>query len=162
MFKGIWALLSLSFIFPWNRKPWLDNFMFIVTLECAICEYEHTSLKIISRGPNNGSTCIWEKYFIIVWGECDTLLKQMELQFSSFSLISVRDSAKKSQRNKNLEASCNLLNNWIHMTRVTSPLETTVCPLEMVLVWVSLPAGEVGKKREGHFKTTHFIKSSYS
>ncbi len=112
MFKGIWALLSLSFIFPWNRKPWLDNFMFIVTLECAICEYEHTSLKIISRGPNNGSTCIWEKYFIIVWGECDTLLKQMELQFSSFSLISVRDSAKnikKSQRNKNLEASCNLL-----------------------------------------------------
>ncbi len=31
------------------------------------------------------------------------------------------------------------------MTRVTSPLETTVCPLEMVLVWVSLPAGEVGK-----------------
>ncbi len=29
------------------------------------------------------------------------------------------------------------------MTRVTSPLETTVCPREMVLV--SLPAGEVGK-----------------
>ncbi len=29
MIKGIWALFSLLFIFMWNRKPWLDNFMFI-------------------------------------------------------------------------------------------------------------------------------------
>ncbi len=43
---------------------------------------------------------VFEKYFIIVWGECDTLLKQMELQFSSFSLISVRDSAKNKKPEK--------------------------------------------------------------
>ncbi len=40
MIKGIWALFSLLFIFLWNRKPWLDNFMFIITLECSNCEYE--------------------------------------------------------------------------------------------------------------------------
>ena len=34
MIKGIWALFSLLFIFLWNRKPWLDNFMFIITLVC--------------------------------------------------------------------------------------------------------------------------------
>ncbi len=44
------------------------------------------------------------KYFIIVWGECDTLLKQMELQFSSFSLISVRDSAKKKKKPEKQES----------------------------------------------------------
>ncbi len=35
MIKGIWALFSLIFIFLWNRKPWLDPFMFIITLECS-------------------------------------------------------------------------------------------------------------------------------
>ncbi len=35
MIKGIWALFSLLFIFLWNRKPWLDHFMSIVTLECS-------------------------------------------------------------------------------------------------------------------------------
>ncbi len=30
MIKGIWPLFSLLFIFLWNRKPWLDNFMFII------------------------------------------------------------------------------------------------------------------------------------
>ncbi len=35
MIKGIWALFSLLFIFMWNRKPWLDNFMFIIPLECS-------------------------------------------------------------------------------------------------------------------------------
>ncbi len=35
MIKGIWTLFSLLFIFLWNRKPWLDNFMFIITLECS-------------------------------------------------------------------------------------------------------------------------------
>ncbi len=34
MIKGIWTLFSLPFIFLWNRKPRLDNFMFIITLEC--------------------------------------------------------------------------------------------------------------------------------
>ncbi len=29
MIKGIWSLFSLLFIFLWNRKPWLDHFMFI-------------------------------------------------------------------------------------------------------------------------------------
>ncbi len=32
MIKRIWALFSLLFIFLWNRKPWLDNIMFIITL----------------------------------------------------------------------------------------------------------------------------------
>ncbi len=31
----IWALFSLLFIFLWNRKPWLDNFLFIITLVCS-------------------------------------------------------------------------------------------------------------------------------
>ncbi len=35
MIKGIWTLFSLLFIFLWNRKPWLDNFMFIIALECS-------------------------------------------------------------------------------------------------------------------------------
>ncbi len=35
MIKGIWTLFSLLFIFLCNRKPWLDNFMFIITLECS-------------------------------------------------------------------------------------------------------------------------------
>ncbi len=35
MIKGIWALFSLLFIFLWIRRPWLDNFMFIITLECS-------------------------------------------------------------------------------------------------------------------------------
>ncbi len=40
MIKGIWALFSLLFILLWNRKPWLDNFMFIIPLECSNCKYE--------------------------------------------------------------------------------------------------------------------------
>ncbi len=35
MIKGIWALFSLICIFTWIRKPWLDNSMFIITLECS-------------------------------------------------------------------------------------------------------------------------------
>ncbi len=35
MIKGIWALFYLLFIFLWNRKPWPDNLMFIITLECS-------------------------------------------------------------------------------------------------------------------------------
>ncbi len=35
MIKGIWALFSLLFIFMWNRKTWLDNFMSIITLVCS-------------------------------------------------------------------------------------------------------------------------------
>ncbi len=31
---------SLLFIFLWNRKPWLDNFMFIITRSAPNCEYE--------------------------------------------------------------------------------------------------------------------------
>ncbi len=40
MIKGIWALFSLLFIFLWNKKPCLDNFMSIITLEGSKCEYE--------------------------------------------------------------------------------------------------------------------------
>ncbi len=35
MIKWIWALFSLLFIFLRNRNLWLDNFMFIITLECS-------------------------------------------------------------------------------------------------------------------------------
>ncbi len=35
MIKGILALFFLLLIFLWNRKPWLGNFMFIITLECS-------------------------------------------------------------------------------------------------------------------------------
>ncbi len=35
MIKGIWTLFSLLFIFLWNRKPWLDNFMFIIPPVCS-------------------------------------------------------------------------------------------------------------------------------
>ncbi len=35
MIKGIWTLFSLLFIFLWNRKPRLDNFMFIIPMECS-------------------------------------------------------------------------------------------------------------------------------
>ncbi len=34
MIKGLWTLFSL-FIFLWDRKTWLNNFMFIITLECS-------------------------------------------------------------------------------------------------------------------------------
>ncbi len=55
MIKRIWALFSLLFIFLWNRNPWLDNFMFIISLECSkLWIYLRDILrKIISRGANN-------------------------------------------------------------------------------------------------------------
>ncbi len=67
MIKGIWALFSLLFIFLWNRKPWLDNVMFIITLECPkfwiwMGIYFRDILLIwMSRGANN-CPCIWEKH----------------------------------------------------------------------------------------------------
>ncbi len=71
--KGIWALLSLLFIFLWNRKPWLDNFMFIITLECSKLwiwmgiYFRDILLITISRGANNCVQCVFEKnmYFIM-------------------------------------------------------------------------------------------------
>ncbi len=59
MIKGIWALFSLLFIFLWNRKPWLDNFMFIITLESSklwiwmVIYFRDILLIRISRGANN-------------------------------------------------------------------------------------------------------------
>ncbi len=74
MIKGIWALFSLLFIFMWNRKPWLDNFMFIITLECSklwiwMGIYFRDILLIrISRGANNCVQRVFEKniYFIMI------------------------------------------------------------------------------------------------
>ncbi len=75
MIKGIWALFSLLFIFLWNRKPWLDNFMFVITLECSklwiwMGIYFRDILLIrIFRGANNMCpTCmifppIWNSYY---------------------------------------------------------------------------------------------------
>ncbi len=65
--KGIRALFSLLFIFMWNRKPWLDNFMFIITLECSklwiwMGIYFRDILLIrISRGTNNCVQRVFEK-----------------------------------------------------------------------------------------------------
>ncbi len=60
MIKVVWALFSLLFIFLWNRKSWLDNFMFIITLQCskwwiwmAIYFRDIILLIRISRGANN-------------------------------------------------------------------------------------------------------------
>ncbi len=73
--KGIWALFSLLFIFMWNRKPWLENFMFIITLECSklwiwMGIYFRDILLIrISRGANNCVQRVFENffYFIIIF-----------------------------------------------------------------------------------------------
>ncbi len=67
MIKGFLALFSLLFIFLWNRNPWLDNFMFIITLECSklwiwMGIYFRDILLIrISRGTNNCVQCVFEK-----------------------------------------------------------------------------------------------------
>ncbi len=60
LIKGIWGLFYLLFIFLWKRNvPWLDNFMFIITLELSklwiwmgIC-FRDILLIRISRGNNN-------------------------------------------------------------------------------------------------------------
>ncbi len=75
MIKGIWALFSLLFIFLWNRKPWLDNFMFIITLECSKFRkwmgiyFRDILLIRISRGANNCVQRVFEKniYFIMIF-----------------------------------------------------------------------------------------------
>ncbi len=75
MIRGIWALFSLLFIFLWNRKPWLDNFMFIITLECSKLwiwmeiYFRDILLIRISRGTNNCVQRVFEKniYFIMIF-----------------------------------------------------------------------------------------------
>ncbi len=70
MIKGIWALLSLLFIFLWNRNPRLGNFIFIITLECSklwiwMGIYFRDILLIrISRGANNCVQRVFENTFI--------------------------------------------------------------------------------------------------
>ncbi len=67
MIRGIWALFSLLFIFLWNRKPWLDNFMFTISLECSKfwiwmeIYFRDILLIIISRGANNCVQNVFEK-----------------------------------------------------------------------------------------------------
>ncbi len=75
MIKGMWPLFSLLFIFLWNRKPWLDNLMFIVTLECSKLwiwmgiYFRYILLIRISRGANNCVQLVFEKniYFIMIF-----------------------------------------------------------------------------------------------
>ncbi len=76
MIKGIWALFSFLFRFLWNRKPWLDNFMFIITLECSKLwiwmgiYFTDIWLIRISRGANNCVQCVFEKkniYIIMIF-----------------------------------------------------------------------------------------------
>ncbi len=72
--KGIWALFSLLFIFLWNRKPWLDNLMFIITKMLKIVNMNGNILLryftffIISRDDNNCVQRVFEKniYFIMI------------------------------------------------------------------------------------------------
>ncbi len=68
MIKGIWALFSLLFIFLWNRRPWLDHFMFIITLECSKLWIWMGIFIRISRGFNNYVQRLFEKniYFILI------------------------------------------------------------------------------------------------
>ncbi len=89
MIKGIWALFSLLFIFLWNRKPWLDNFMFIITLECSklwiwMRIYFRDILLIrISRGTNNCVQRVFEKniYFIRIFPPFKILINQWKVRF---------------------------------------------------------------------------------
>ncbi len=75
MIKGIWTLFSLLFIFLWNRKLWLDNVMFIITLECSKLwiwmgiSFRYILLIIISRGANNCVQHVFEKniYFTVIF-----------------------------------------------------------------------------------------------
>ncbi len=82
MIKGIWALFSFLFIFLWNRKSWLDHFMFIITLECSklwiwMNIYFRDILLIkISRGANN---CVHE-WCIYIALYCVLLYTQSALQ----------------------------------------------------------------------------------
>ncbi len=72
--KGLWALFSLLFIFLWNRKPCLDNFMFIITKMLKIVKMNgnillrYLTFFIISRGDNNCVQRVFEKniYFIMI------------------------------------------------------------------------------------------------
>ncbi len=72
MFKGIWTLFSLLFIFLWNRKPWLDDFMFIITLVCSklwiwMGIYIRYILLIrISRGTNNCVQHVFENLYLFI------------------------------------------------------------------------------------------------
>ncbi len=75
MIKGILALFSLIFIFLWNRKPWLDNVMLLVTLVCSTLwiwmgiYFRDILLIRISRGANNCVQRVFEKniYFIMIF-----------------------------------------------------------------------------------------------
>ncbi len=89
MIKGIWALFSLLFIFLWNRKSWLDHFMFIITLECSklwiwmIIYFRDILLIKISRGANN---CVHE-WCIYIALYCVLLYTQSALQSCGGSLL---------------------------------------------------------------------------
>ncbi len=75
MIKGIWALFSLLFIFLWNWKSWLDNVMFIITLESSKLwiwmgiYFRDILLRRNSRDTNNCVQRVFEKniYFIMIF-----------------------------------------------------------------------------------------------
>ncbi len=89
MIKGIWALFSLLFIFL-AGKPWLDNFMFIITLECSKLwiwmeiYFRDILLIRISRGANNCVQRVFEKniYFIIILPTILNSYYQMKVFFN--------------------------------------------------------------------------------
>ncbi len=87
MIRGIWALFSL--LFYWNRKPWQDNFMFIITLECSklwiwMAIYFWDILLIrISRGANNNCVRVFETniYFRMIFPPFKILIIQWKVRF---------------------------------------------------------------------------------
>ncbi len=89
MIKGIWVLFSLLFIFLWNRKLWLDNFMFILTLECSKLwiwmriYFRYILFIIVSRGANNCVQHVFEKniYFIMIFTPFKILIIQWKVRF---------------------------------------------------------------------------------
>ncbi len=91
MIKGVWEDLFSLFIFLWNRKPWLDNFMFIIPLECSKLwiwmgiYFRDILLVRISKSANNCVQCIWEKHlFHEIFPHFKFLLSNERLDFCDF------------------------------------------------------------------------------
>ncbi len=62
MITWIWAFFPLLFIFLWNRKPWLDNYIFIITTSKLWIPIGRYFTQEFFRGANSCPTCIWEKH----------------------------------------------------------------------------------------------------
>ncbi len=127
MIKGIWALFSLLFIFLWNRKPWLDNFVFIITLECSKLwiwmgiYFRNILLIRISRGTNNCVQRVFEELFIMRFPPIFNCFNSMKAWKKSKGLI--------------MQVYFQSIL-WSYLPRVSIILTTTVCVCVCVCVRV--------------------------